>query len=74
MLYDPFGKDYMLYSVKNVVEEHPEIDYNDGVRKLFLYTGGKKAAYHCEAIEKQLKRGSHHEIFTDCIKCKIYTF
>ena len=40
--YDPFGKDCMLYSVKNVVEEHPEIEYNDGIRKLFLYTGGKK--------------------------------
>lgn len=40
--YDPFGLDYMLYSVKNIVEESPEIEYNDGVRKLFLYTGGKK--------------------------------
>lgn len=40
--YDPFGMDFMLYSVKNIVEENPEIDYNDGVRKLFLYTRGKK--------------------------------
>ena len=40
--YDPFGKDCMLYSVKNVVEDHPGIEYNDGIRKLFLYTGGKK--------------------------------
>lgn len=28
----------MLYSVKNVVEDFEEIDYNDGVRTLFLYT------------------------------------
>jgi len=40
--YDPFGLDYMIYSVKNVVEDQPEIEYNDGVRKIFLYTGGKK--------------------------------
>ncbi|MBO5070383.1 MAG: hypothetical protein J6C37_08480 [Roseburia sp.] len=40
--YDPFEKDYMMYSVKNRVEEFPEIEYNDGVRKLFLYTGGTK--------------------------------
>lgn len=40
--YDPFGMDYMLYSVKNRVEESPEIEYNDGVRKLFLYTKGRK--------------------------------
>ena len=39
--YDPFGQDYRVYTVKNVVEESPEIEYNDGVRKLFLYTGGK---------------------------------
>lgn len=42
MPYDPFGMDFMLYSVKNIVEESTEIDYNDGVRKLFLYTRGKK--------------------------------
>ncbi len=39
--YDPFGFEYMLYSVKNIVEECPEIEYNDGVRKIFLYTKGK---------------------------------
>lgn len=40
--YDPFDMDYMLYSIKNRVEEFPEIEYNDGVRKLFLYTDGNK--------------------------------
>ena len=40
--YDPFGLDYRIYTVKNIVEEDPEIEYNDGIRKLFLYTGGKK--------------------------------
>ncbi|MBE5867457.1 MAG: hypothetical protein E7293_00640 [Lachnospiraceae bacterium] len=40
--YDPFGKNYMLYSVKNRVEECPGMEYNDGVKKLFLYTGGKR--------------------------------
>ncbi len=40
--YDPFGLNYMLYSVKNRVEESDKIEYNDGVRKLFLYTKGEK--------------------------------
>jgi len=40
--YDPFGLDYRIYTVKNIVEEDPEIEYNDGIRKLFLYTKGKK--------------------------------
>ena len=33
--YDPFGKNRMLYTVKNYVEEFPELVYNDGVKKLF---------------------------------------
>lgn len=38
---DPFGKNQMLYSVKNSVEGFPDIVYNDGVAKLFLYVGGE---------------------------------
>ncbi len=40
--YDPFGKNMMIYHVKNIVEEIPEMDYNDGIRKIFLYTDGEK--------------------------------
>ena len=50
--YDPFKRDYMLYSVKNRVEECEEIEYNDGVRKLFLYTKGKKGG--TEALKNLL--------------------
>ena len=38
---DPFGKNEMLYCVKNCVEGYPDIVYNDGVTKLFLYVGGE---------------------------------
>ena len=31
----------MLYTVKNCVEEFPELIYNDGVKKLFLYVDGE---------------------------------
>ena len=33
--------DNMIYFVKNTVEGFPEIEYNDGVKKVFFYTGGK---------------------------------
>ena len=56
--YDPFGKDCMLYSVKNVVEDHPEIEYNDGIRKLFLYTGGKKGG--TKALKNLLISGTQY--------------
>ena len=39
--YDPFGQNRMIYTVKNVVEEYPELLYNDGVKRLFLYVGGE---------------------------------
>ena len=39
--YDPFGKNQMIYFVKNIVEEFDDIYYNDGIRKIFLYTDGK---------------------------------
>lgn len=39
--YDPFGKNMMIYHVKNTVEEIPEMNYNDGIRKIFLYTDGQ---------------------------------
>lgn len=40
-LYDPFGQNRMLYTVQNFVAEDTQIVYNDGVKKLFLYTGGE---------------------------------
>ena len=40
--YDPFGDDRMLYTVRNVVAENEKLVYNDGVRKIFLYTKGTK--------------------------------
>ena len=39
--YDPFGQNQMLYTVKNYIEEFPELVYNDGVKQLFLYVGGE---------------------------------
>ncbi len=39
--YDPFGDNRMLYTVKNMVVENPQIVYNDGVTRVFLYTDGE---------------------------------
>ena len=38
--YDPFGQNQMVYTVKNIVEGFEQIEYNDGIRKWFLYTDG----------------------------------
>lgn len=40
--YDPFGKNRMVYTVKNSCVEEPDLLYEDGARTVFLYTGGIK--------------------------------
>ena len=39
--YDPFGKDRMVYTIRNEVLEELDIEYNDGALKMILYTKGK---------------------------------
>jgi len=40
--YDPFGYDYMMYTIHNQCKEVPELEYEDGLTYLYFYTGGKK--------------------------------
>ena len=38
--FDPFGKDRMVYTIRNQCEEEPELEYEDGLRFYYFYTGG----------------------------------
>lgn len=40
--FDPFGKDHMIYTIRNRCEEVPELEYDDGLRFYYFYTGGTK--------------------------------
>ena len=40
--YDPFGYDYMLYTIENGCIEVPELVYNDGVKIYYFNTEGTK--------------------------------
>ena len=39
--YDPFGENALYYEAGTVVKTHPEVEYDDGVRRIFLYVNGK---------------------------------
>ena len=52
--YDPFGAGSMYYEAGTVIKTHPEIPYNDGVRRIYLYTKGK-VSENAGAGEKRLK-------------------
>ena len=38
--YDPFGMNSMYYEAGTVLKTHPDIPYNDGIRRIFLYVKG----------------------------------
>lgn len=40
--FDPFGKNRMVYTIRNHCVELPEMNYDDGAVTLFLYVHGKK--------------------------------
>jgi len=49
--YDLFGRDYMMYTVRNRCEEVPEMGYDDGLKLLYFYTEGTKGG---QAIKNML--------------------
>ncbi len=40
--FDPFGQDYMMYTVNNQFNEVDELEYDDGLKFIYFYTGGRK--------------------------------
>ena len=38
--FDPFGKNRMVYTVRNRCEEAPDLEYEDGLKFCYFYTGG----------------------------------
>lgn len=40
--FDPFGYDYMMYTIKNHCAEIPDLDYGDGLRFYYFNTKGTK--------------------------------
>ena len=52
--YDPFGAGAMYYEAGTVIKTHPEILYNDGIRRIYLYTEGS-IPENAGADEKSLK-------------------
>ena len=50
--YDPFGYDYMAYTMYNTCEEIPELEYRDGLKFIYFNTTGAKGGN--SAIKKLL--------------------
>lgn len=51
--FDPFGYDYMMYTVQNRCVEVEEINYDDGLKFIYFYTKGTKGG--CREIRDMLR-------------------
>lgn len=52
--YDPFGENRMVYTIQNQCVENTSIPYNDGAKKIFLYTKGTEGN-PSQALQDMLK-------------------
>lgn len=52
--YDPFDKNRMIYTIRNQCTEDPSIPYDDGSRKIYLYTRGTEGN-PSQALQDMLK-------------------
>lgn len=52
--YDPFGRNRMIYTVQNQCVEDNSIPYDDGAKKIFLYTKGREGN-PSQALKDMLK-------------------
>ena len=50
--YDPFGEGRVIYTIKNIIAENPDIVYNDGMTTMILNAKGKGSGN--EELEKLL--------------------
>ncbi|MCM1134579.1 MAG: hypothetical protein NC400_03295 [Clostridium sp.] len=71
---DPFGFDYMMYSIRNKCEEIKELEYEDGLQFYYFYTDGKRGGN--EAIKTMLHyiKDSRWENATDEATRKLHGF
>ncbi|MCM1134008.1 MAG: hypothetical protein NC400_00385 [Clostridium sp.] len=71
---DPFGYDYMMYTVRNKCEEVQELDYEDGLRFYYFYTDGRLGGN--EAVRNMLRyiRDSREENATDAATRQLHKF
>lgn len=72
--FDIFGKDYMMYTFRNMCEEVPGLSYEDGLRFIYFYTGGTKGgSLEIKAMLRYLQN-SRAECITDEATKKIHDY
>lgn len=72
--FDPFGWDYMQYTIRNACVEVPELNYDDELQFLYFYTGGHKGgSSRIRAMLKYIQQ-SIPENVTDTATKKLHDY
>ena len=72
--YDPFGKNAMYYEAGTTLKTHPEIPYDDGIRRIYLYTGGElpkdadEYDRRLQALLKYIEKSTEENVTDDTTK------
>lgn len=72
--FDPFGKERMVYTIRNQCEEEPELEYEDGLTFYYFYTGGTYGGN--EALKAMLTymQDSREENATNQATTKLHSY
>ncbi|MCH5260998.1 MAG: hypothetical protein J1F18_14680, partial [Lachnospiraceae bacterium] len=63
--FDPFGRDRMVYTVRNKCEEDPDLEYEDGLKFCYFYTGGTRGGNAALKAMLTYMQDSREENVTD---------
>ena len=68
--YDPYGKDRMVYTISNQCEEDRTVEYDDGLKTIYLYTKGKvgKASQKLRDMLKYIEESTRENAVNDDLK------
>lgn len=74
LCFDPFGKDRMVYTIRNRCEEEPEMEYEDGLKFCYFYTKGMKGGN--ESLKSMLvyMQDSREENVTDQATARLHDY
>lgn len=72
--FDPFGQNYMMYTIQNGCRELPDLEYDDGVRFIYFYTGGEKGGSpELRELLRYLQNSTEQNVTNETIR-KIHGF
>ncbi len=72
--FDPFGENYMMYTVQNHCLEVPSMKYEDGVQFVYFYTRGQKGgSQELQELLRYLQNSTEQNVRNETIR-KIHGF